>query len=353
MTQRSFISHLGKILAFLLCFIFASSWCYAKPLSTLYEVPLACESQQEAERQALFTQGFLQVLGRLSSDPHIGSAANVKAALKHVVDYVEQYTYEKNTLVVRYNEALIKELLGKTGGAVWGSDRPQVVLWLALEQNDERHLVGAETDPDVHATLKKIAQQQGLPLVLPLMDLEDVSLVTVTDVWGQFTDVLTTASQRYHAKILLVGRLKQVEGRWQSDWTLRYADLPTRWQGEGNSLEKVMENALQKTSQYLRQQLAVPTNSHQTAGQPLLIGIQGIRTRGDFKNVSRYLNHLNGIKSVEVQQVIGDTALFEIIPYGSQGKATFAQMLNGEQHLIAAIPRQSLANVDLVYEWEP
>ena len=218
----------------------------AKPLATVYEVPLTCQTQQEGERHALFQQGFFQVLGRVSTDPQVASQPQVQAALKNIDDYVEQYTYEGHTLLVRYNSAKLTQLLAQSGATRLRAENPAIVLWLALEQNNDRHLVGAESDPQVHETLKTLAQQQGLPLVLPLMDLEDVSLVTVTDVWGQFTEVLTTASQRYNAHTLLVGRAKREGDQWHSDWTLRHADVPTTWHIEGNSLDALLTSALKK-----------------------------------------------------------------------------------------------------------
>ena len=84
------------------------------------------------------------------------------------------------------------------------------------------------------------------------------------------------------------------------------------------------------------------------------MGIQGIRSGKDYKNITRYLAHLNGIQHIEVKEIRGNTALFEVIPLGMQGKAMFAQMLNAEQRLIApAIPHTAFAKADLVYEWEP
>ena len=55
-------------------------------------------------------------------------------------------------------------------------------------------------------------QAMGLPVSLPLMDLDDNMAVTATDVWGRFADPVLKASQRYGAEMVVLGKLSP-EGR--------------------------------------------------------------------------------------------------------------------------------------------
>lgn len=332
----------------------------ASPQAMRNEIVLSCASQQTSERLMLFKQGLAQILARLSADSNIVHHDSVLKANAHIQDYVEQYQYEGTQLKVCYYDDMIADLLQAAGAKIVLQQRPPVIVWLAIEADSERHLVGAETDPDIYAALNQLSQEYDVPLRLPLMDLEDVTMVTVTDVWGQFTEVLQRASQRYEAPIILVGRLKQVSttqnasNAWQADWTLQVFDQASEWHMNVTELQDMWPTVMHRLSKQLHQFYAVPSDKAGTQAQPLLVGIQGIHTNSDFKQVSRSLREVQGINAVALKQLDSHGVLFEIFPSTPEGKAKLAQRFRHEARLVTpALPHQSLAKADLVYEWEP
>ncbi len=73
------------------------------------------------------------------------------------------------------------------------------------------------------AALRTQAQAMGLPVSIPLMDLDDNMAVNATDVWGRFADPILKASQRYGAEMVVLGKLTpdgKEEGKWSIDWGL-------------------------------------------------------------------------------------------------------------------------------------
>lgn len=83
----------------------------------------------------------------------------------------------------------------------------------------------------------------GLPVSIPLMDLDDNMAVNATDVWGRFADPILKASQRYGAEMVVLGKLTPEGDKWSIDWGLygpkaggELSEL-TRGEGSGTQAE--------------------------------------------------------------------------------------------------------------------
>ncbi|MBI2792055.1 MAG: DUF2066 domain-containing protein [Gammaproteobacteria bacterium] len=344
------------LLAGLLVSLTGAPQAFGAVLAHLYDVTLPVQSQSEDEWQQLVQQGLGQVLERASGDTNVSASPQVKKALDSAHDYVEQYAYEGNNLTIKYSADLVNQLLEKTGQAVWGQRRPNVVLWLAIEDNQQRRIVGAETDPALHTYLSQFAKQKGIPLILPLMDLEDMSAVTVTDVWGQFPAVLSQASERYGAQIILLGRVTHgsASAAWEGNWQLlTRADVPA-WKVQGQSLEEILSQGISQSTQFLK---VNPTQNNaktlQAArGKPFLIGIEGIQSSNDFAEIEKYLKSLDQVVDVNIHQLLGQVAVFEVTPRQANGFHSLEQTIAMDSHLIPALNSvQGVSGVESVYRW--
>lgn len=329
-------------------------------VNPLYETTIPCQSQAEAERQTLFKQGLIQVLEKLSGETGFEKDEKVKQALTHITDYVEQYAYQGNALNVRYSTDLMNRLMNQSGHtAAWGQRRPNVILWLAIEENQQRRLVGAETDPALQAQLEKWAASKGLPVVLPLMDLEDVSTVTVTDVWGQFHNTLQQASKRYDAEIVLVAKLSHnpaSEKPWVATWQLYSANENPSWTVSGVTQEEVLVQGIDSTSHYLMGRFGqkhLPRTA--MSDKPFLVAVDNVQNGNDYTNVEKYLTSLQPNNAINVRRIEGELAVFEITPRSGNGREAFEQALQLERHLQRQRPDEAsrLSEADLMVRWNP
>lgn len=352
MADRYFI--LTAVLLFL-----GFSTCQAA-VTPLYETTIACQSQAEAERQALFKQGLVQVLEKLSGETGFEKDEKVKHAFAHISDYVEQYAYQGNQLNVRYSTDLINRLMNQSGHtAVWGQRRPNVILWLAVEDNQQRHLVGQETDPVLQAKLETWAKDKGLPLLLPLMDLEDVSSVTVTDVWGQFPTTLQQASKRYDAQVILVAKLSHTPGTekpWTATWQLFMANDTPSWTVSGATQEEVLMQGIASTSHYLVGRFGQKGISRTpSSDKPFLVAVDNVQNGNDYASVEKYLSNLQPANAVNIRRIDGAMATFEITPRSGSGREAFEQALQLEHHLQRQHSDEGtmLSEVDLMVRWNP
>ena len=65
------------------------------------------------------------------------------------------------------------------------------------------------------------AQRRGMPLQLPLLDLEDQTQLTPADLWSDYQPAIRQASARYPHDVIVVGRLRaQTDGRWRGAWSI-------------------------------------------------------------------------------------------------------------------------------------
>ncbi len=333
--------------------------CFAPAFATvvphLYDVTLTAESQSQEEWQKLVKQGLTQVLEKISTSPNMSTHPQVKQALDRSAEFVEQFSYEGNQITIKYSPEMVNQLVQRMGQAVWGQRRPTVVLWLAIEDNQQRRLVGVETDPSLQNYLTNLATKKGIPLVLPLMDLEDMSAITVTDVWGQFPSVLQQASMRYGAQTILIGRVMRTsnEKGFEANWQLVGGDTPN-WNSAGQTLEAVLDQGMEGVSRYLKTQATVQTTSRfgVSRGQPFLIAVEGITSSRDFTNVEAYLKKLDPVKEVNIHQLLGAIAVFEITLKNDIGRHALEQTLTMDQHLIPSLAKHhDIAKIESSYRW--
>lgn len=316
----------------------------------LYEATLPSTSQADNERHTLFKQGLIEVLERVSGENDIEKQPNIKQAIEQASDYVEQYSYGENVLTVKYNAEQINHLVYQLGHTVWGQRRPNIILWLALEEQNDRRLVGVESDPAIQSFITQVAKEKGLPLILPLMDLEDVSSVTVTDVWGQFPSVLQQASSRYGAKNILVGRVTHLqvggEDSWEGRWQILESDENPVWTVQGKTLQEVLSQGISHTTQYFMAHYGATNKNtdNEVIGQPILVGIEDIKSSSDFEQAQAYLSTRNQVVEVNVHEVLGNMAVFAVTLQGDNGRQILEQSIHLDQSA-------DFSKVDLAYRW--
>ena len=110
---------------------------------------------------------------------------------------------------------------------------------LAAGEANKRVAFGEADDSEAaRAALLSIAEQRGLPIVLPLVDGEDLARLGFSDLWGEFSEPVIEASARYGADAILIGRSRGPDpttaqlrwtlllGRERMDWTGTLADGP-------------------------------------------------------------------------------------------------------------------------------
>jgi hypothetical protein len=224
----------------------------AVEITQLYQARVAVASQATQERTRALQQALSQTLLRISGDDQLLLHPLVLQALRNVPEYLMQYGYQQLPdqlqLWVQFDQDKINQLIQSAESGIWSNLRPELLVWLVREDERlQRQLLGSDEASELVMQLRTTAQQRGLPLKLPLLDLNDSMAISPIDVWGRFDDALSFASARYPHDGVIVARIYQADpilnaGYWVADWTLQLGDI--RWRGEVTSVDQQQLGAL-------------------------------------------------------------------------------------------------------------
>ncbi len=277
----------------------------------LYEVEVPVADQQGEARQQAMRAGLAEVLVRVTGY----SAVVQDPALSDLFDsaprHVQQYRYRVVPATVTEPAAMvlwmsfaantINQALRERGQPVWGSARPLLLTWLAVETGTERRLVGAAESAGYPA-LELAARRRGLPLRLPLLDLEDQARLTAAEVWGGFQEPVLAASARYQPQAVLIGRLyHDTQGNWHARWTLHVGDEVMNWDSNGASPDMVLAAGVEGSADALAMRFSQIVDPER--GSVLSLRIADVNTLADYARLLSYLGALSGVTAVQVTEV--------------------------------------------------
>lgn len=292
----------------------------AATVEGLYDAEVPVSSQDLRERERALRAALLQVVVRVSGQRRVTPAGVLSAALQNPSRYVQEFRYAGATeggdargrgagqrLWVRFNPASTNELLRQAGLPVWGRARPTVIVWLALREAQGSRLVSAGEPAAVVASLRARAAARGVPLALPTLDEAGQARLLAADIAAERTDRAVQASRRYHAEAVLVGRARErVPGIWESRWTLVAGDATERFSVDGEQIEQVAGEGLDRAVDLLAARSArvatappVPAPGAGPGRSPELtvVGLSGF---GEYARVRRYLEGVETVTAVRV-----------------------------------------------------
>ena len=285
----------------------------------LYEatVPVADQSaaaQQQGLRDALAVV-LVRASGRLD-------AANLDADAARLV---QQFRFEQQTvsdpvtgeprqqlnLWARFDAVAVQRALVERDVPIWGRERPAVLVWLAYDDGFERDLVAPESPHGILDALTTTARLRGLPIIPPLMDLQDRAALPFSDVWGGFDDTITAASQRYRSDAILVGRVFRVDAdRWGARWILYSDGVTSHRSTDEGALDAVVADGVHWVADGFADRFSiVPDAAADGRTRVIVAGIDGIP---DYASVLAYLRSLSPVAGVAVERVERDQVVFAL-----------------------------------------
>ncbi|ACO79834.1 hypothetical protein AvCA_36880 [Azotobacter vinelandii CA] len=200
----------------LLCLSLFSLPALAEQLSGLYQVREPVASRQPAARDQALQRALDVLLVRLTGKPEAVQNPALAAARQDPQQLILKYGYEGQTLVVDFDPASTRGQLRQAGLPLWGADRPSLLVWWLNEDGGTAQLVG--DGQDSAQPLRTAAQYRGLPLRLPMADLDE-QLVATPENLASGTG-LQGVSGRYGANAMLTVRARQEGGKWLAQWRL-------------------------------------------------------------------------------------------------------------------------------------
>ena len=226
----------------------------------------------------------------------------------------------------------IDRLLQESGTPVWGQNRPLILAWIEYEAPNKPAEIISDPKHEIILSLKQEADRRGLPLVIPEMDVTDMSHVSVNDVVTMQVPVLANAAKRYGNDAMLIGRIFQLaNGRYSGQWELvQGTTTPATWETEGATVSEAIAAVIDNAADSLAGQYAVVLRRLQSN---LTLKISGINEQNDFDELMQYLKHLTPIADVTLLNALEDAVILNVSVHGT--KQTFIQSIADERSLTA------------------
>ncbi len=287
----------------------------AARVNHLYQAEVDVSNRDVATREAALRGALQEVLVRVTGSPGSVAGRAGQALLRKPGQFVEQFRYhepeednEPLRLAVQFDGVALEREVRRAGLPFWGEERPDILVWLAVEDRGQRYLVSEHsTGPEVQA-LRLTARARGLPVTLPLMDLLDQSALGFADVWGGFENTILAASERYHPQVVLTGRLKRstAGGEWRGEWTVLKTADGQRWTSHARDVATLAADGLAATGE----RLAVRYALHDSDGGMRTLLVEGIHDVNAYAQVQTYLMSLTPVDELQVVRVADGSVEF-------------------------------------------
>jgi len=322
----------------------------ATTLANLYEVSVPVYSQSNQERETATAKAFEELLIRVTGKRDVLNLESSQKLLANSRSYVRSFRYEMlpppvdfesastktsemldveqsvvevekaeeeekeqatQKIVVSFDEKAVKNSLWKFKLPVWGKTRPSTLLWMAVQDNEQRKMFDASEPTEILALLKQHAEKRGVPLIYPSLDSEDQAKVNVTDVWGAYKIPVSDASLRYQAEAIISAKLYLDQaGVWQSRWNLYQAGDESSWKFDAPHLSVVIFESIDNLASALAERYAQVSSGDDDSR--FLIHIRDVSNLADYERINRYLSSLSVVKRAELAQIQNDELVYEL-----------------------------------------
>jgi hypothetical protein len=311
----------------------------AMGVADLYTVRIPVDDTSSGWRADAYERGLADVLVRVTGQREAANDPALLALFEDPGRLVQGFRREADALWVSFDGRAIAGRLQEAGRAVWGSDRPLSVIWLAVDRGSgERDLVAApdeappppsarrtsdqESGEDAGEVLRErvedVATLRGIPVVWPLMDAEDRGRVAFSDVWGGFEEPVLAASERYAANSVLLGRV-DAGGRQLPRWTWYFGGEQRQWRGP-------VDDAIHRVADMMAGQLAAAGEIGTTSVRLVVSGVDDLKSYAD---VSRYLESSSVIRELELEEVGGGALTYRLEVLGATDRLARVLELSG------------------------
>jgi len=337
----------------------------------LYQASIAINSQNSSDRSHALKKALAAVMLKVGGEKSILDNKIIKRSLKNHHLYLSQYRYQHKTLqvanlqgnkkqlflIASFNKDKINQLFQSVSLPLWGSLRPQVLLWLVDEQGLIRRIMSNSSASNLPFMVNEFSAQRGLPIMMPLMDLTDANQIKVSDVWGRFQQPIKEASSRYLAEAIAVMRISntslvsleshnkevlepddcgllcvQSQAKKQNyvldwsllDWSLIKGQQKFSQQYVGNVPQELLQQGLADITELIYQRYALSTTSQ----HDFVIEVANVDSLATYVDVFDFLNDLSSVKTVTLLSAKADSRRFNLQLLGSTDALLASLKLN-------------------------
>ena len=307
-----------------LLFLLSSACALAVDPADLFAAETPVSDEGSETRNAALSELLAVVLGRVSGNPAVAGQPAAREILDEAPSLVQQYRYRTAAgdaeviryLWARFDPSGVERRMRDAKLPVW-TQRPRVLLWLATEQAGQRRLLNIDSEAALRSAAISQARQRGMPLQLPLLDLEDQAKLTPADLWSDYQTAIRLASARYPHDRILTGRLRaQGNGKWRGIWSLLGGSDSQTFETPPQVLDQAIAFAIDQAQNLLAARYAPMPGSGGTGGT--LVRFSGVYDLAAYGRLIATLDALEPVMHSALRHAQGDAFWFDLRLRGSQ-----------------------------------
>lgn len=277
-------------------------------VDSLYEVRVP---QQGADRGKALQAALDIMLLRLTGDAALLADSRIALLRRRVESYIQSYEHIPSSsgsgdpwLRVLFARESLVESLSDLNIPSWGVSRPETLVWFVVGDPSGGHRLLRLGDD--HPTLRELERWgniYGLPLLYPLLDLEDVSQVDSSELWVGFDENLRQASRRYGSDAIVLVRVDGwQQGQWQLRWSLYIGEETLTWNDVATAPAQAAESGVGRLATELSIRFGIDNFSEEDLNS-FSIKVAGVTGFSDMAKVITYLSNVHAIRAVQLQSV--------------------------------------------------
>ncbi len=219
--------------------------------------------------------------------------------------------FEQLRLRIEFDPTAINRLLARNGLPRWGRERPAILLWMAVEDDDGARLA---EDPRLEQAVREAGRRYGLELIRPLGDALDLAEVQLADVRGGFLDAAEPGADRYWASMVAMLDLRAESDHWTGRWFWRLEGRDASRSLSADAPGLLIDRGVADMLAALVERYAMRPEVDSDGWQPVLV--EGIVDPVQYAEVLRYLEDLSRVEGLRVSGAREREVAFELLVSG-------------------------------------
>jgi hypothetical protein len=344
---------------------------FAAEVTGLYVAASTVSSRDdERERQQGFSAGLREVLLKLTGRTDNLQNPVVMRALASPQSYVATWAYNtvaptdplaqpgqpaQIELQVTFFEAGIQQLLNEAGIAIWPPNRPDTLLWVAVQDElGERYHATTlpEEGGDLVAAIRAEATRRGVPLLLPLLDFDDLRSLSLEQLWNLDINALRIASGRYQGESILALRVyRSLSGDVSAKAVYIFRDQVRELDVLESPLEPFIEGSIDLVAANLASYYAILfSGAGSGSEEQVLLTVDGVDSAAAYAGLMQYLGGLAAVSGVQVLSAKGASIELQLKTGGQARQLVEIIALDRSLTALGEVTREG-SQVRMHYQW--
>ncbi|MGR8949403.1 MAG: DUF2066 domain-containing protein [Gammaproteobacteria bacterium] len=291
---------------------------------TLARVPVADRSDIEFARGT--SKALELVLIKLTGSSRTPKTQQGRTVLAKAQRLVQQFGYEKpqagnDSLLLRveFDPEVLTNEMRASGLVLWGKERPETLLFVVVNEDGKPSIISSEdsvpgtTAADIRRIIVRQAQNRGIPVSFP-----DPAMAALVDANGGPTQILESvlaAGQSSGADGIAVAIFEGSRvGLWEARWLFQIATDRESFSNQGDLVALLAEEATDSLADIIGRRYANPVLLGYK--ESVQLRVTGLYDAEDFARVTQYLQSLDNVENLFIQQANGDIVEMNAVVQG-------------------------------------